>query len=512
MGKNADGVIVIPKQLKNITDLYRSCQFEKADMLLEKLDKLPNQILSIKAQLAFFKWDFDRSVELILGYYDHLDEWYSANAQNDTILMLTFSLLKCSGDVKENAIKKLAEIYDSHSEKEKYIKESPRIIEVANGTSADEFAYNKYSAPANPKTLDEIIEIYKDVHKKECAKIKGRILGNQQAVIGILGLVSYMGTPEDYITLYEKVSKSNKLLMDMAMVAARIYRFLGKYNEARQAIINHVRYQWHFVEWTEVMPVSALVGFDCFDLYTEELFAEIYNTPKEVSGESKITSEKLKFKGNFDELFEQKEFAGFELNQVKISALTIISGKIIVGDPLVWLDENTKPFCQKVPKGEFDVIAQIALKDGAEPIITAVMVRFSETPAVVYRNAIFGDEALYEIENADDYNGFNVDGGLVAIVDEKVNKEFVKFRNQFEKKSKADFYNGCLAEIFEKSATDNPHYQRECGDFIDFDIPNTDHHIPVFASGAGNGYYPVYFGYDKKNNVCSMIVEFIETY
>ena len=103
MGKNADGVIVIPKQLKNITDLYRSCQFEKADMLLEKLDKLPNQILSIKAQLAFFKWDFDRSVELILGYYDHLDEWYSANAQNDTILMLTFSLLKCSGDVKENA-------------------------------------------------------------------------------------------------------------------------------------------------------------------------------------------------------------------------------------------------------------------------------------------------------------------------------------------------------------------------------------------------------------------------
>ena len=61
---------------------------------------------------------------------------------------------------------------------------------------------------------------------------------------------------------------------------------------------------------------------------------------------------------------------------------------------------------------------------------------------------------IYEqIENADDYNGFNVDGGLVAIVDEKVNKEFVKFRNQFEKKSKADFYNGCLAEIFEKSGS-----------------------------------------------------------
>ena len=33
---------------------------------------------------------------------------------------------------------------------------------------------------------------------------------------------------------------------------------------------------------------------------------------------------------------------------------------------------------------------------------------------------------------------------------------------------------------------------------------------PIFASGWGDGYYPVYFGYDAKGEVCAVYVRFID--
>ena len=34
--------------------------------------------------------------------------------------------------------------------------------------------------------------------------------------------------------------------------------------------------------------------------------------------------------------------------------------------------------------------------------------------------------------------------------------------------------------------------------------------LPIFASGWGDGYYPVYFGYDAKGEVCAVYVRFID--
>jgi hypothetical protein len=32
----------------------------------------------------------------------------------------------------------------------------------------------------------------------------------------------------------------------------------------------------------------------------------------------------------------------------------------------------------------------------------------------------------------------------------------------------------------------------------------------MFQSGFGDGVYPVYFGYDKNNNICQVVIEFID--
>ena len=37
-----------------------------------------------------------------------------------------------------------------------------------------------------------------------------------------------------------------------------------------------------------------------------------------------------------------------------------------------------------------------------------------------------------------------------------------------------------------------------------------DCNLPIFASGWGDGYYPVYFGYGAKGKICAVYVRFID--
>ena len=56
----------------------------------------------------------------------------------------------------------------------------------------------------------------------------------------------------------------------------------------------------------------------------------------------------------------------------------------------------------------------------------------------------------------------------------------------------------------------DPKYQGDYGDWLNWTVPDTDCNLPIFASGWGDGYYPVYFGYDAKGEVCAVYVRFID--
>ena len=81
--------------------------------------------------------------------------------------------------------------------------------------------------------------------------------------------------------------------------------------------------------------------------------------------------------------------------------------------------------------------------------------------------------------------------------------------NWYKENPDKNIYDDFFAAVFAQNAIDNPLYQREGGDWINFKIPNTDLSIPMIQSGFGDGVYPVYFGYDKDNRLCDLVVEYI---
>lgn len=205
-----------------------------------------------------------------------------------------------------------------------------------------------------------------------------------------------------------------------------------------------------------------------------------------------------------------KYFNGDYDNTV-ISTLSVSDGNVIVADPFgLYID--FPPYIQKIPVGEFDVTACIIRKD-SDTRIAAVNVQFTDSQPVRFEMALDGSESSEDIAALaeGDFFGFSVDAGLAAILDTTSLKAYLAFESDwYNSNPDKNIYDDLFLEMFSESYNNAPNFQRSCGDYIDFIIPGTDYHIPIFSSGFGDGVYPVYFGYSKDNNICSMSILFID--
>lgn len=201
-----------------------------------------------------------------------------------------------------------------------------------------------------------------------------------------------------------------------------------------------------------------------------------------------------------DEILEQR------MQVMEIGNVSLPSGKIIVRDPLVFLNAGEKPYFVQAPKGNFPVKIAVVKSEEWGDRYAVVKVEFTKEKPVLYREALIGIENLEDL-NEGDYFGFMVDAGLGCITDAEVLPYFDKFATDMNVENIYDDY---FAEQFAKSYKENPENQRELGDWINWTVPNTDYHIPMFATGFGDGGYPVYFAYDEKDEICGLYIQFID--
>ena len=212
---------------------------------------------------------------------------------------------------------------------------------------------------------------------------------------------------------------------------------------------------------------------------------------------------------NYAQCFEMKEIQGKEVFVLDMGEVNFPTGEILVRDPLVWLHRNEKPYLQSVPVGKFRIKTLVAKIEEDHYRYVMSRIKFTEEEPVIYYEALQGDEDIYSVEEGSIF-GFLVDTGLATIVDVETKNAYCDFKDSwYEENPDKNIYDDFFADIFEKNAVENPLYQREGGDWINFRIPNTDLNIPMIQTGFGDGVYPVYFGYDKDNKLCDIVIEYI---
>lgn len=212
---------------------------------------------------------------------------------------------------------------------------------------------------------------------------------------------------------------------------------------------------------------------------------------------------------NYAECFEMKEIQGKEIFILDMGDISFPTGDILVRDPLVWLNRDEKAYLQSVPKGRFRIETLVVKLEEDHYRYALSRVKFRESLPVIYYEALKGDENLDDVDD-DSIFGFNVDAGLATIVDVETRNAYCDFEDKWYAENPGkNIYDDFFAAIFAKSAEENPLYQRDGGDWINFKIPNSELSIPMIQSGFGDGRYPVYFGYDENGRLCDLVVEYI---
>ena len=212
---------------------------------------------------------------------------------------------------------------------------------------------------------------------------------------------------------------------------------------------------------------------------------------------------------NYAKCFDMKEIQGKEIFILDMGEIEFPTGDILVRDPLVWLNRDEKAYLTSVPRGKYRIETLVVKLEEDHYRYALSRVRFTENVAKIYYEALKGDENLDDVDG-DSIFGFNVDAGLATIVDIETRNAYCDFKDKwYTENPNKNIYDDFFAEVFAKNAEENPVYQREGGDWINFKIPNSELSIPMIQSGFGDGRYPVYFGYDENGKLCDLVLEYI---
>lgn len=220
---------------------------------------------------------------------------------------------------------------------------------------------------------------------------------------------------------------------------------------------------------------------------------------------------KTKSPVNFGPYFAKADIAGKRMDTIRLGNLTVPTGSLVVCDPLYFLDRDAEPYFLSAPKGVFPVEAAVIQPDIYDSARFAAMrVIFSDMPVAYYEEALTGQEDLTDFD-AGEFFGFNVESGLACICDIAARDAASDFISLwYNEHPNENIYDDYFAAQFVQSAINYPRYQREVGDWLNWKVPGTELSMALCQSGFGDGVYPSYFGFNEYDEVCQLIVHFID--
>ena len=199
--------------------------------------------------------------------------------------------------------------------------------------------------------------------------------------------------------------------------------------------------------------------------------------------------DKLTCKDDLEAHFTEKVIGNMAVDVLDIGAVHFPTGQIFACDPLVEL-EDTLPFLQTIPAGTYPVKICVVPSEQYGDRYACVKVEVSQEKPVRYELGMVGNEDLDEELGEDEYFGFGVDAGMGCVADIQTQAAFKTYwAKRLEEDPDIDPYNDLFCDLMEENAKAHPKYQGDCGDWLNWTVPDTDCNLPIFASGWGDGYY-----------------------
>lgn len=156
------------------------------------------------------------------------------------------------------------------------------------------------------------------------------------------------------------------------------------------------------------------------------------------------------------------------------------TGQVIIADPLCYLhsEENRKILDRTIPIGKYEVELAILNSKTISKRVIGARLKIKNDKIIRYEQTQ---------NKSSNLNGFGVDAGLASFCDASVAEEYTKFY------SNNDYFIKLL----------------QGKQFIHWELPGTNHKIAMFETGFGDGYYMSLYGLNEKDEVCELVISFI---
>ncbi|MBR4036618.1 MAG: DUF4241 domain-containing protein [Oscillospiraceae bacterium] len=187
------------------------------------------------------------------------------------------------------------------------------------------------------------------------------------------------------------------------------------------------------------------------------------------------------------------------------------TGNVVAADPLVYLPslQFSPVLAQAVPRGSYPVMVSICRSGSIGLRMCTAMLKINDNPVIKYVRAESSEETAIKLKDGK-MDGFPVDAGMMCFGDARTADEYRVFLDKwYQANPDGNHYDDYFAAMFAQSYNDLPAYQREGGDFIQWTNPDTGSKMVMIASGLGDGFYCSYYGYDRDEEICRIIVPMV---
>ena len=167
------------------------------------------------------------------------------------------------------------------------------------------------------------------------------------------------------------------------------------------------------------------------------------------------------------------------------------TGQVIIADPLCYLhsEENRKILDRTIPIGKYEVELAILNSKTISKRVVGAKLKIKNDKIIRYEQTQ---------NKSSSFNGFGVDTGLASFCDATVAEEYTKFWYDWIKNNpNKNHYNDYFSKFFQGKQ------------FIHWEIPGTNNKIAMFETGFGDGYYMSLYGFNEKDEICELVIPFI---
>lgn len=217
---------------------------------------------------------------------------------------------------------------------------------------------------------------------------------------------------------------------------------------------------------------------------------------------------------DLEEQFRKDKIGSMEVKHLDIGMLNCPSGKLIACDPMTSL-LDAPALLQTIERGLYKVKVCVVPTKRYGDRYSCVKLEITDEIPVRYELGVTGIEDL-ECDLDDDLLenevfGFGVDTATACLCDVQAQLDFQQYwTKHVAEKQDHEPYEYHFSALMAQNAQDHPLYQTSLGDWLNYTIPHSSLNITMFTTGFGDGCYPVYFGYNAKDQICAVYISFFD--